>query len=51
MPRIFTIACPQCGKEFDVHFAELRHRDVKLHCPYCDNRFQQSESGKIDDRW
>jgi predicted Zn finger-like uncharacterized protein len=51
MVRIFTIMCPKCKKEFEVHFGDLRNRDVKLHCPYCDNWFLQAESEKIDDRW
>jgi DNA-directed RNA polymerase subunit RPC12/RpoP len=51
MVRIFTCVCPQCKKEFEVHFAELRYREVQLHCPYCDNRFFLKESEEIDDRW
>jgi len=51
MVRIFTVACPRCNKEFEVHFAELRNKDVKLHCPFCDHRFNQEESPNIDDRW
>lgn len=51
MPRIFTIECPKCKKEFDVDYQELRHTNIELHCPYCDNWFKPSESKKIDDRW
>jgi DNA-directed RNA polymerase subunit RPC12/RpoP len=51
MVRIFTCLCPKCKKEFEVHYGELRHRDVKLHCPYCDNWFFLKESEEIDDRW
>lgn len=51
MVRIFTIACPKCHKRFEVHYDELRHTKIKLHCPYCDNWFLQTESKDIDDRW
>ena len=51
MVRIFTCLCPKCKKEFEVHYGELRNREVKLHCPYCDNWFFLKESEEIDDRW
>lgn len=51
MVRIFTIACPKCNKRFEAHYEELRHKKIKLHCPYCENRFLQTESKDIDDRW
>jgi DNA-directed RNA polymerase subunit RPC12/RpoP len=50
MVRIFTIACPKCNKKFQAHYEELRHKDIKLHCPYCENWFLQEESNDIDDR-
>jgi len=51
MVRIFTIQCPKCKKEFDVHYQELRHTGIALFCPYCENYFLPDESEKIDDRW
>ncbi len=51
MPRIFTVECPKCKREFEVHYGDLRYKDIELHCPYCDNWFKQTESKKVDDRW
>lgn len=50
MVRIFAIACPKCEKKFQAHYEELRHKDIKLHCPYCETWFLQEESRDIDDR-
>lgn len=51
MVRLFMVTCPKCKKSFEVHYEELRNTDIKLHCPYCDNWFDQKESDEIDDRW
>ncbi|MBU2498505.1 MAG: hypothetical protein KKE57_06370 [Proteobacteria bacterium] len=51
MVRLFVIRCPKCTKSFEVHYQDLRHTDIKLHCPYCDHWFLQTESEEIDDRW
>ena len=51
MVRIFMIQCPACKRSFEAHYEELRHTDIKLHCPYCEHWFLQTESEEIDDRW
>ena len=51
MVRIFMVTCPKCKKAFEVHYEELRNKEIKLHCPYCGNWFFQAESDEIDDRW
>lgn len=51
MVRLFMIRCPKCNKSFEAHYEELRHTDIKLHCPYCEYWFLQTESKEIDDRW
>jgi hypothetical protein len=38
MPRIFIVVCPKCQGGYPCHFDELRHKDIKLICPYCENR-------------
>lgn len=51
MVRLFMVECPKCKKSFEAHYAELRHTDIKLHCPYCGHWFEQEDSERIDDRW
>ena len=47
MTRIFWVTCPKCEGEFYCHTLELRHKGIKLLCPYCQHRFLDEESLKI----
>ena len=47
MARIFWVTCPRCQGEFYCHWDELRHKDIKLLCPYCSHQFLDKESPKI----
>jgi DNA-directed RNA polymerase subunit RPC12/RpoP len=38
---------PQCKGEFYCHWQELRHKKIKLLCPYCSHQFLDEESPKI----
>jgi DNA-directed RNA polymerase subunit RPC12/RpoP len=45
--KIFWVTCPQCQGEFYCHWHELRHKKIKLLCPYCSHQFLDEESPKI----
>jgi DNA-directed RNA polymerase subunit RPC12/RpoP len=45
--KIFWVTCPQCKGEFYCHWQELRHKKIKLLCPYCSHQFLDEESPKI----
>jgi DNA-directed RNA polymerase subunit RPC12/RpoP len=45
--KIFWVTCPQCNGEFYCHWQELRHKKIKLLCPYCSHQFLDEESSKI----
>jgi DNA-directed RNA polymerase subunit RPC12/RpoP len=45
--KIFWVTCPQCKGEFYCHWQELRHKKIKLLCPYCSHQFLDEESSKI----
>ena len=47
MTKIFWVTCPQCKGEFYCHYQELRHKNIKLLCPYCSHQFLDEESAKI----
>jgi DNA-directed RNA polymerase subunit RPC12/RpoP len=47
MTKIFWVTCPQCNGEFYCHYQELRHKNIKLLCPYCSHQFLDDESRKI----
>ena len=47
MTKIFWVTCPQCKGEFYCHWQELRHKKIKLLCPYCSHQFLDEESSKI----
>ena len=47
MTKIFWVTCPQCDGEFYCHYQELRHKKIKLLCPYCSHQFLDEESAKI----
>ena len=47
MTKIFWVTCPQCQGEFYCHSQELRHKKIKLLCPYCSHQFLDEESAKI----
>jgi len=49
MARIFNVVCPDCKRKFQCHYDDLRHKDVKLICPYCHARFDQEESPLIEE--
>ncbi len=44
--NIFWVKCPKCGGKFYCDL-ELRHSEVPLRCPFCQNRFLTSESPEI----
>jgi predicted nucleic-acid-binding Zn-ribbon protein len=45
--NIFWVKCPKCGGKFYAD-KELRHnKEYKLRCPFCQNRFFDSESPEI----
>lgn len=46
---LFRVTCPNCEGKFDCHTKDLRHTDYKLHCPYCQHRFHQDDSLKIEE--
>jgi hypothetical protein len=45
--KIFWVTCPQCKGEFYCHYQELRHKKIKLLCPFCSHQFLDEESPKI----
>jgi DNA-directed RNA polymerase subunit RPC12/RpoP len=47
MTKIFWVTCPQCKGEFYCHYQELRHKKIKLLCPYCSHQFLDEESPRI----
>lgn len=49
MARIFSVVCPECGGKFQCHYSDLRHKRVKLVCPYCGLSFEQEESPQIEE--
>lgn len=49
MTRIFWVTCPQCRGRFYCHYEDLRHKQWKLRCPYCEREFAQEESLEIQE--
>lgn len=49
MARIFNVVCPRCERKFQCHYGDLRHKEIKLKCPYCQNDFEQEESAHIEE--
>ncbi len=47
MANIFWVTCPKCRGEFYCHTQELRHKGIKLLCPYCSHQFLDEESPTI----
>jgi predicted Zn finger-like uncharacterized protein len=50
MARIFIVTCPKCNKNFQADYADFRHTQAELRCPYCSHRFIDTESPFVDDR-
>lgn len=44
MSKLFWVTCPKCGKKFYAATMDFRHKDRKLMCPYCQERFLDKES-------
>ena len=49
MARIFNVVCLKCKRKFQCHYDMLRHKDVKLICPYCGSAFAQEDSPLIEE--
>lgn len=49
MTRVFWSTCPNCHNEFIVAW-ELRSAGIKLHCPFCENRYMPDDSESLDER-
>jgi uncharacterized protein YbaR (Trm112 family) len=49
MAKLFIVTCPKCKGKFQCHYASLRHKDVKLICPYCKLAFDQKDSPFIEE--
>ena len=49
MARLFWVTCPSCKDRFYCHYGDLRHKDWKLRCPYCEREFDQEESPRIEE--
>lgn len=49
MARIFNVVCPNCGRKFQCHYGDLRHKEIKLICPYCQSNFDQEECPLIEE--
>jgi uncharacterized Zn-finger protein len=49
MARIFNVVCPKCARKFQGHYGDLRHKKIKLVCPYCEHEFAQEESPLIEE--
>ncbi|HHU75959.1 MAG TPA: hypothetical protein GXZ24_03575 [Firmicutes bacterium] len=49
MERIFWVKCPKCAGRFCCDY-ELRHSDLKLICPFCQEQFFDVDSPEIDER-
>ncbi|HEY7321490.1 MAG TPA: hypothetical protein VIE89_28315 [Candidatus Binatia bacterium] len=47
MTKIFWVTCPKCKGDFYCHWQELRHKKIKILCPYCSHEFLDEESPKI----
>lgn len=47
-PRLFWVTCPRCSGRYCCAWL-LRHQDVLLLCPYCQHRFKQEESPRIEE--
>ena len=41
MARLFNVVCPDCRRRFQCHYGDLRHKKIKLICPYCQAEFDQ----------
>ena len=44
--NIFWVKCPKCGRRFYCA-RELRNKDIKLKCPFCQDRFFDKDSPEI----
>jgi uncharacterized Zn-finger protein len=49
MARLFWVTCPFCKDRFYCHYGDLRHKQWKLRCPYCEREFAQEDSPHIDE--
>ncbi len=49
MARIFWVTCPACSGRFPCHYDELRRKQILLLCPYCQKRFLDEESPRIEE--
>ncbi len=49
MARIFNVVCPKCERRFQCHHGDLRHKKIKLICPYCLENFDQEQSPRIEE--
>jgi hypothetical protein len=49
MARLFNVVCPECKRKFQCHYGDLRHKNIKLICPYCRVEFDQEESPRIEE--
>jgi len=49
MAQIFNVVCPKCGRKFQCHYGDLRHKKIQLICPYCEHPFDQEESPSIEE--
>lgn len=49
MTRIFTVVCPICKGKFECLSEQLRHKSIKLICPYCGHAFDQEDSPQIEE--
>ena len=49
MAHIFNVVCPKCERKFQCHYGDLRHKKIKLHCPFCQAKFDQEESPLIEE--
>ncbi len=48
MERIFWVKCPKCAGRFCCDY-ELRHSDLKLICPFCQEQFFDVDSPEINE--
>jgi predicted Zn finger-like uncharacterized protein len=49
MANLFNVVCPHCECKFQCHYADLRHKDIKLKCPFCQAEFDQEKSPLIEE--
>jgi predicted Zn finger-like uncharacterized protein len=47
MAHIFWVKCPNCDSKFYAHIADFRGRDREMICPFCSDRFRDTEAAAI----